>query len=60
MADRNEISSKPANGSDKAQRPEREGGDQVRKAQEWGGGSKASKGPVTQADRRNENSSAKS
>ena len=61
MADReSEISGKPASGGDKAKRPKKEGGDQVRKAQEWGGGSKASKGPVIQADKRNENSSAKS
>ena len=36
------------------------GGDHVRKAQEWGGGSKGAKGPVTAADRNNEQSSAKS
>jgi len=29
-------------------------GDHVRKAQEWGGGSKGSKGPITSADKRNE------
>lgn len=38
----------------------RKGGDDVRKAQEWGGGSKGSKGPVTAADRANDQSSAKS
>ncbi len=37
-----------------------QGGDQARKAQQWGGGSKGSKGPVTSADKRNQNSSAKS
>ena len=61
MADgKSEISGKPASGSDKARRPEKEGGDQARQAQDWGGGSKASKGPVTRADKQNENSSAKS
>lgn len=40
--------------------PKTEEGDQVRKAREWGGGSKASKGPVTRSDKHNENSSAKS
>ena len=60
MANRDaEISDKPASGSDKSKGPDK-GGDQVRKAQEWGGGSKTSKGPVTAADKRNQNSSAKS
>ena len=49
---------KRASGSDKKKAPDK-GGDSARKAQQWGGGSKASKGPVTAADRRNENSSAK-
>jgi hypothetical protein len=52
-------SSKPATGSDKKTEPD-QGGDHIRKAQEWGGGSKGSKGPVTAADRANEQSSAKS
>jgi hypothetical protein len=51
---------KRASGSDKATHPKDEGGDQTRKAQEWGGGSKASKGPITPADKRNQNSSVKS
>jgi hypothetical protein len=55
--DRN-MSSKPASGSDKSKEP-KQGGDSARKAQEWGGGSKGSKGPVTSADKNNENSSAK-
>jgi hypothetical protein len=60
MADRqNKISGKRAGGSDKGIPPAERGGDQARKAQEWGGGSKASKGPITGADKRNENSSAK-
>jgi hypothetical protein len=40
--------------------PSEKGGDQARKAQKWGGGSKAARGAITQADRRNENSSQKS
>jgi hypothetical protein len=40
--------------------PQHRGGDHIRKAQEWGGGNKASKGPVTPADKKNQNSSAKS
>ena len=51
-------STKPAGGSSKKDRPD-QGGAAARNAQEWGGGSKASKGPVTQADRANEQSSAK-
>ena len=39
---------------------DRTGGDVVQQAQEHGGGSKASKGPVTDEDKRNQNSSAKS
>ncbi len=39
--------------------PSHQGGDAARKAQEWGGGNKAGKGPVTQTDKQNENSSAK-
>ena len=49
---------KQASGSDKKKAPDK-GGDSARKAQKWGGGSKASKGAITPADRRNENSSAK-
>jgi len=59
MTASNHISGKPASGSDKSAEPQ-QGGDAARKAQEWGGGSKGAKGPVTQADRNNENSSAKS
>jgi hypothetical protein len=44
----------------KGNAPSRRGGDQARKAQQWGGGNKAGKGPLTRADRRNENSSARS
>jgi hypothetical protein len=61
MAERKRpISEKPASGSDKSTPPDHLGGDHARKAQQWGGGSKASKGPVTPADKRNQNSSAKS
>jgi hypothetical protein len=52
-------SGKPTSGSHKGTRPRQAGGDQIRKAQSWGGGSKAAKGRVTRADRRNPNSSAK-
>ena len=48
-----------AGGSDKRTKPAR-GGDAVQRTREWGGGSKGSKGPVTAADRANDNSSAKS
>lgn len=54
-----DISSKPASGSSKKPEPAK-GGDAARKAQKWGGGSKGSKGPVTAADKRNEQNSAKS
>jgi hypothetical protein len=62
MADRDDdrISGKPASGSDKSVPPDRRGGDPVQNAKKWGGGSKASKGPITAADKHNENSSAKS
>jgi hypothetical protein len=59
MGQDQEISGKRASGSDKSKEPQK-GGDAARKAQEWGGGSKGAKGPVTAADRRNENSSARS
>jgi hypothetical protein len=44
----------------KGNAPQHQGGDHIRKAQAWGGGNKAAKGPVTKEDRQNENSSAKS
>jgi hypothetical protein len=52
-------SGKPAGGSQKGTRPRHAGGDQIRKAQSWGGGTKAAKGAVTRANKRNPNSSAK-
>lgn len=52
-------SGKPAGGSQKGTRPRHAGGGHIRKAQAWGGGSKAAKGAVTRADKRNQNSSAK-
>lgn len=58
MPTQDEISGKRASGSDKSKAPQK-GGDAARKGQEWGGGSKGAKGPVTAADRRNEQSSAK-
>ncbi|RWN61437.1 MAG: hypothetical protein EOS11_08870 [Mesorhizobium sp.] len=54
------VSGKRASGgSDKAKLPAK-GGAQARNAQEWGGGSKASKGKITRADRENPNSSQRS
>lgn len=53
------VSGKRASGSDKAKEPAK-GGAQARNAQEWGGGSTASKGKITQADRENPNSSQRS
>ena len=53
-----EKTGKRASGSDKNKEADK-GGASVREAQEWGGGSKASKGPVTAEDRRNPQSSAK-
>ncbi|TIM31283.1 MAG: hypothetical protein E5Y63_08405 [Mesorhizobium sp.] len=53
------VSGKRASGSDKAKQPAK-GGAQARNAQEWGGGSKASKGKTTRADRENPNSSQRS
>jgi hypothetical protein len=58
MTARNEISGKRASASDKKKAPDKDG-DSARQAQQWDGGSKASKGPVPPADRNNENSSAK-
>jgi hypothetical protein len=53
------VSGKRASGSDRAKEPAN-GGSQPRNAQEWGGGSKASKGKITRADRENPNSSQRS
>lgn len=50
---------KAGSGSARENSPDKKGGDQARKAQEWGGGSKGSKGPITDADRKNPNSSQK-
>jgi hypothetical protein len=44
----------------KGDAPQHRGGDAARKAQKWGGGNKAGKGPITKDDQQNENSSAKS
>jgi hypothetical protein len=56
------IRNKSASGSPntKGDAPQHRGGDAIRKAQRWGGGNKASKGPITRGDRRNENTSTKS
>jgi len=57
-------SSRPENkdqsGTASVNDPKHVGGDHARKAQEWGGGTKAAKGSVTKSDKHNENSSAKS
>jgi hypothetical protein len=45
--------------SDKSEVPPHKGGRASGDAHKWGGGSKASKGPITDADRHNEQSSAK-
>jgi len=58
MTDNRNMEPKRASGSDKSTAPQG-GGDHVRKAKEWGGGSKGSKGAVTEGDRANENSSAR-
>jgi len=50
---------KRGSGSDKAKSSDHQGGDAIRKAEQWGGGSKGSKGGITEEDKRNENSSAK-
>ncbi|MER8396272.1 hypothetical protein NKH10_31390 [Mesorhizobium sp. M1340] len=51
---------KAESGTAKRSSPEQKGGDQARKAQEWGGGSKAAKGPITDSNNRNPNSSQRS
>lgn len=58
MTDDIQVSTKPAGGSAKSKEP-KGGGDPVQQAQQWGGGSKGSRGDVTAEDRRNEQSSAK-
>ena len=54
-----DTSGKRVSGSDKVVSPDHAGGDQIWKALQWGGGSKGSKGPITHADKRNQNSSTK-
>jgi len=51
---------KSTSGSARESAPSKKGGSQAKKAQEWGGGSKGSKGAITREDRRNPNSSQKS
>jgi hypothetical protein len=55
--ERNKAASSSPN--HKGDAPKHAGGDQARKAQQWGGGNKGSKGPITEDDKRNQNSSAK-
>lgn len=50
---------KRGSGGDQAKSPDHQGGDAIRKSQQWSGGSKGSKGGVTKDDKRNPNSSAK-
>ncbi|UUP18138.1 hypothetical protein [Nitratireductor thuwali] len=50
---------KAESGSAKGNAPSEKGGSQARKAQEWSGGTKAPKGPITEEDRKNPNSSQK-
>lgn len=53
-------SGKADSGTAKVNHPGHVGGDHVRKAEKWGGGSKAAKGHVTKEDKENPNSSARS
>ncbi len=48
-----------ASGSPKAHSPDHKGGNPIRNAQEWGGGSRGSKDPGTSADKRSPGPSAK-
>jgi hypothetical protein len=59
MDDEQHAVNKSRSGS-KSRPKDWKGGDAIRQAQEWGGGSKASKGAITPEDKRNPNSSAKS
>jgi hypothetical protein len=59
MANKTSQTGKRGSGSDKAKSPDHKGGDAVRQAEQWSGGSKGSKGGITEEDKRNENSSAK-
>jgi hypothetical protein len=52
-------SSKPRSNSDTKNPPDHQGGDALREAQQWSGGSKGSKGGDTKGDKRNDNVSAK-
>jgi hypothetical protein len=54
-----EKTGKRGSGGDKAKSPDHQGGDAIRKAAQWSGGSKGSKGGVTKEDKRKENSAAK-
>jgi hypothetical protein len=58
--DRARNKGQSASPNTKGNAPQHQGGDAARNAQKWGGGNKASKGPITKADKQNENSSAKS
>jgi hypothetical protein len=60
MAEQNQARNQGQARNTQGNAPSQQGGDAARKAQEWGGGNKAAKGPVTKTDKQNENSSAKS
>jgi hypothetical protein len=60
MPDKPDTKHDPAaSGSPKAHAPDHKGGNPVQNAEQWGGGSKGSKGGIPRADRQNPNSSAK-
>jgi hypothetical protein len=61
MAEKHEREANKADSAttQKGDQPKHHQGDQVRKAQEWGGGSKGAKGPITADDKHNPNSSSK-
>lgn len=61
MAEKHDTKRDPlASGNPKTSSPDHKGGDPVQNAEHWSGGSKGSKGPITSADRHNQNSSSKS
>jgi len=57
--DEDHLRRKAVSGS-KSRPNDRDGGDHIRQAQEWNGGSKGRKGPITPKDKQNPNSSVKS
>ncbi|MFC5358012.1 hypothetical protein [Azospirillum himalayense] len=57
--DDDHLCRKAVSGS-KSRPNDRDGGDHIRQAQEWHGGSKGRKGPIAPEDKRNPNTSVKS